>query len=43
MFLAARARAPGSTADAKVITHGVARRRKEWEVLIRDHHDGYIS
>jgi hypothetical protein len=27
----------------KVITRGVARRRDEWEVLIRDHHDGYIS
>jgi hypothetical protein len=27
----------------KVITHGVARRREEWGVLIRDHHDGYIS
>jgi DNA invertase Pin-like site-specific DNA recombinase len=27
----------------KVITHGVARRWEEWEVLIRDHHDGYIS
>src|SRR4029077_20849884 len=27
----------------KGITHGVARRREEWEVLIRDHHDGYIS
>src|SRR6201997_1063575 len=27
----------------KVITHGVARQREEWEVLIRDHHDGYIS
>ena len=27
----------------KVIIHGVARRREEWEVLIRDHHDGYIS
>jgi len=27
----------------KIITHGVARRREEWEVLIRDHHDGYIS
>ena len=27
----------------KVITYGVARRRDEWEVLIRDHHDGYIS
>ena len=27
----------------KVITRGVARRRDEWEVLLRDHHDGYIS
>jgi excisionase family DNA binding protein len=27
----------------KVLTHGVARRREEWEVLIRDHHDGYIT
>lgn len=27
----------------KVITHGVARRREDWAVLIRDHHDGYIS
>jgi hypothetical protein len=27
----------------KVITHRVARRREEWTVLIRDHHDGYIS
>src|ERR1700751_1295687 len=27
----------------KVITHGVARRRDDWTVLIRDHHDGYIS
>jgi hypothetical protein len=27
----------------KVITHGVEHRREEWEVLIRDHHDGYIS
>lgn len=27
----------------KVITHGVARRREEWTVVIRDHHDGYIS
>jgi len=27
----------------KVITHGVARRRDDWMVLIRDHHDGYIS
>ncbi len=27
----------------KVITHGVARRREDWMVLIRDRHDGYIS
>lgn len=27
----------------QVIIHGVTRRREEWEVLIRDHHDGYIS
>jgi len=27
----------------QVIIHGVARRQEEWEVLIRDHHDGYIS
>jgi excisionase family DNA binding protein len=27
----------------KVITHGVARRREDWTVVIRDHHDGYIS
>ena len=27
----------------KVVTHGVMRRREDWEVLIRDHHDGYIS
>lgn len=27
----------------KVMTHGVARRREDWAVLIRDHHDGYIS
>jgi excisionase family DNA binding protein len=27
----------------KVITHGVMRRREEWTVMIRDHHDGYIS
>ncbi|WP_352618283.1 recombinase family protein [Mesorhizobium sp. M0323] len=27
----------------KVVTHGVARRREDWAVLIRDHHDGYIS
>ena len=30
-------------AGRKVITRGVVRRRDEWEVLIRDHHDGYIS
>src|ERR1700747_1482668 len=30
-------------AGRKVITRGMARRRQEWEVLIRDHHDGYIS
>jgi excisionase family DNA binding protein len=27
----------------KVITHGVARRSEDWTVLIREHHDGYIS
>jgi excisionase family DNA binding protein len=27
----------------KVITRGVMRRRDEWEVLIRDHHESYIS
>ena len=27
----------------KVITHGVTRRSEDWTVLIRDHHDGYIS
>ena len=27
----------------KVVIHGVARRQEEWEVLIRDHHQGYIS
>ena len=27
----------------KVVIHGVARRREDWEVLIRDRHDGYIS
>lgn len=27
----------------KVSTHGIARRQEEWEVLIRDHHDGYIT
>lgn len=37
---ASRARFEGGR---KVITHGVARRREEWTVLIRDHHDGYIS
>ncbi len=26
----------------KVVTHGIARQREEWEVMIRDHHDGYI-
>ncbi|RRI01764.1 hypothetical protein EH240_14080 [Mesorhizobium tamadayense] len=26
----------------KVITHGLARRREEWTVIIRDHHDGYL-
>src|ERR1700758_3012564 len=30
-------------AGRKVITHGVMRRREDWEVLIRDHHEGYIS
>jgi excisionase family DNA binding protein len=30
-------------AGRKVITYGVMRRREDWEVLIRDHHDGYIS
>jgi recombinase/recombinase-like zinc beta ribbon protein len=30
-------------AGRKVITRGVARRRDEWEVLIRGHHEGYIS
>jgi len=27
----------------KVIVRGFVRRREEWEVLIRDHHNGYIS
>jgi excisionase family DNA binding protein len=27
----------------QVITRGLTRQRDEWEVLIRDHHDGYIS
>ena len=30
-------------AGRKVITRGVVRRRDEWEVLICDHHEGYIS
>jgi len=30
-------------AGRKVITHGVARPRENWTVLIHDHHDGYIS
>ncbi|HTI81550.1 MAG TPA: recombinase family protein [Acetobacteraceae bacterium] len=30
-------------AGRKVVTHGIARRREEWEVVIRDHHDGYIT
>ena len=35
-----RTRAEGGR---KVVTHGVARRSEDWTVLIRDHHDGYIS
>lgn len=27
----------------KVVSRGLARRQDAWEVLIRDHHDGYIS
>jgi hypothetical protein len=27
----------------KVVTHGIARRREEWEVVICDHHNGYIT
>ena len=27
----------------KVVIYGVARRREEWEVLILDHHDRYVS
>jgi len=27
----------------KVVTYGIARRPDEWEVVIRDHHDGYIT
>jgi excisionase family DNA binding protein len=30
-------------AGRKLITRGVRRLQKEWEVLIRDHHAGYIS
>jgi excisionase family DNA binding protein len=30
-------------AGRKVITRGVRRRQEEWEVLIRDHHESYIS
>jgi excisionase family DNA binding protein len=30
-------------AGRKLITRGVRRSQKEWEVLIRDHHAGYIS
>jgi len=29
-------------AGRKLITRGVRRRREEWEVLIRDHHESYI-
>ncbi len=27
----------------KVVSRGIQRRREEWQVLIRDHHEGYIS
>src|SRR6516225_4577981 len=27
----------------KVATHGIARRPEEWDVVIRSHHDGYIT
>lgn len=27
----------------KVSTHGIARRQEEWAVVIRNHHDGYIT
>ena len=27
----------------KVATHGIARRPEEWDVVIRNHHDGYIT
>ena len=30
-------------AGRKLITRGVRRSQKDWEVLIRDHHAGYIS
>jgi len=30
-------------AGRKLITRGVRRSQKDWEVLIRDHHEGYIS
>src|SRR3974377_2075118 len=30
-------------AGRKLITRNVRRLQKEWEVLIRDHHEGYIS
>jgi excisionase family DNA binding protein len=30
-------------AGRKLITRGIRRSQKEWEVLIRDHHAGYIS
>jgi excisionase family DNA binding protein len=30
-------------AGRKLITRGVRRRQEEWEVLIRDHHESYIS
>src|SRR5580704_12105786 len=43
MFLAAPAGALGSTVDAKSSLTVSRGRREEWEVLIRDHHDGYIS
>lgn len=30
-------------AGRKLITRGVRRRQEEWEVLIRDHHESYVS
>jgi excisionase family DNA binding protein len=30
-------------AGRKLITRGIRRPQKDWEVLIRDHHEGYIS